>query len=99
VACLSRETASSRRALMSETSRRKLLAATGAGVAAGTVGLTVAPARAGQARRTPGSARESVVAYVENHRSARLRLMIGEREVVVHDRDLVTRILNAAGGE
>ena len=29
----------------------------------------------------------------------RLRLMVGEREVVVHDRDLVTRILNAAGGE
>ena len=27
-----------------------------------------------------------------------LRLMVGQREVVVHDRDLVTRILNAAGG-
>jgi hypothetical protein len=25
--------------------------------------------------------------------------MVGEREVVVHDRDLVTRILNAAGGK
>jgi hypothetical protein len=87
---------------MSETSRRQVLAATGAGVAAGTVGLTgltISPAHAGEARRTASSARESVVAYVEDHRSGELRLMVGEREVVVHDRDLVTRILNAAGGK
>jgi hypothetical protein len=84
---------------MSETSRRQLLAATGAGVAAGTVGLTMGSAYAGEARRTSSSAREPVVAYVENHRTDVLRLMVGEREVVVHDRDLVTRILNAAGGE
>jgi hypothetical protein len=84
---------------MGETSRRKVLAATGAGVAAGTVGLTMGPARAGEARPTGSSARESVVAYVEDHRSGTLRLMVGEREVVVHDRDLVARILNAAGGK
>ena len=86
---------------MSETSRRKLLAGTGAGVAVGTVALTMRPgaAAAGEARPTPSSAREPVVAYVEDHRSGAVRLMVGEREVVVHDRDLVTRILNAAGGE
>jgi hypothetical protein len=84
---------------MSETSRRQILAATGAGVAAGTVGLTMGPAQAGEARRTTSSARESVVAYVEDHGSDTLRLMVGEREVVVHDRDLVARILNAAGGK
>ena len=84
---------------MSETSRRKLLAGAGAGVAVGTVGLSMGPARAGEARPSAASARESVVAYVEDHRSGRLRLLVGEREVVVHDRDLVTRILNAAGGE
>jgi hypothetical protein len=83
---------------MSETSRRKLLAAGGAGVAAGAVGMTVSPAQAGEARRTSSSARESVVAYVHDHRSSEVRLMVGEREVVVHDRDLATRILNAAGG-
>jgi hypothetical protein len=86
---------------MSDTSRRKLLAATGAGVAAGTIGLTMGPAEAGQAgeaRRTASSAQESVVAYVRDHRSSEVRLLVGEREVVVHDRDLVTRILNAAGG-
>jgi len=87
---------------MSETSRRQILAASGAGVAAGAVGLTgltAGPAHAAEARRTAGSARESVVAYVQDHHSATLRLMVGEREVVVHDRDLVTRILNAAGGQ
>ncbi len=83
---------------MSETSRRKLLAAGGAGVAAGAVAMTVSPAEASEARRTPSSARESVVAYVHDHTSSEVRLMVGEREVVVHDRELATRILNAAGG-
>jgi hypothetical protein len=82
---------------MSDTSRRKFLAVTGAGAAAGTVALT--SGRASAATRNPDSARESVVAYVRNHRSGELRVMVGEREVIVHDKDLVTRILNAAGGE
>jgi hypothetical protein len=84
---------------MSDTSRRKLLAAGGASVAAGTVGLTMGPAHAGEARRSGTSAQESVVAYVRDHRSSEVRLMVGEREIVVNDRDLATRILNAAGGE
>ena len=83
---------------MSDTSRRKLLAVTGASVAAGTVGLAMGPAEAAEARRSGTSARESVVAYVHDHRSNEVRLMVGEREIVVHDRDLATRILNAAGG-
>lgn len=82
---------------MSETSRRKFLAATGAGAVAGTVAVT-SNAEAATARPRPGSAEESVVAYVKDHRLAEIRLLVGEREVVVHDRDLVTRILNAAGG-
>ena len=28
----------------------------------------------------------------------RVHLMVGEREIVVHDKDLAARILNAAGG-
>jgi len=82
---------------MSETSRRTFVAATGAGAVAGTVGLTAGSADAGTRRRT-NSAKAPVVAYVKDHRSSILRLMVGEREVIVHDRDLVTRILNAAGG-
>ena len=38
------------------------------------------------------------MAHVEDHRSDTLHLMVGEREVVVRDRDLVARILNAAAG-
>ena len=83
---------------MTETNRRKFLAVTGAGAVAGTVGLVAGPASAA-ARRRPGSAHEPVVAYVADHGSDELQLMVGEREVVVHDRDLVTRILNAAGGK
>lgn len=83
---------------MSDTSRRKFLAVAGAGAAAGTVAVTTGVAHAAEARRRPDSAQETVVAYVKDHRSSELRLMVGEREVVVHDRDLVTRILNAAGG-
>jgi hypothetical protein len=87
---------------MSDTSRRKFLAAAGVG-AAGTVGLTgisgsaeaAAPA---DATRSQDSAKQPVVAYVEHHFSDRVHLMVGEREIVVHDRDLATRILNAAGG-
>jgi len=84
---------------MSDTSRRKFLAVAGVGAAAGTVAVTSGSAFAGEARRRPDSAKEAVVAYVKDHSSSELRLMVGEREVVVHDRDLVTRILNAAGGQ
>ena len=85
---------------MSETDRRKFLAVTGAGAAAGAVALTAGPVlAAGTSRPSKHAAAESVVAYVEDHRSGRLRLMLGDREVVVHDRDLVSRILDAAGGQ
>jgi len=84
---------------MSETNRRKFLAAAGAGAAAGVVGVTAGPAFAGGTVRSSKAARETVVAYVEDHRGSVVRVLVGEREVVVHDRDLVTRILNAAGGE
>ena len=84
---------------MSQTSRRAFLTVAGVGAAAGTVAATSGTAFAGETRRKEGSAREPVVAYVKDHRSSKLRLMVGEREVVVDDRDLVNRILNAAGGE
>ena len=89
---------------MSDTSRRKFLAAAGIG-AAGTAGLVggltgeSASAAPAGATRSSTSAREPVVAYVEHHFSDRVHLMVGEREIVVHDRDLASRILNAAGGQ
>jgi hypothetical protein len=84
---------------MSETNRRKFLAVAGAGAAAGTVGLTSGAAFGSGTSRGKDGAQEAVVAYVKDHRSSELTLMVGEREVVVHDQDLVNRILNAAGGK
>jgi predicted ThiF/HesA family dinucleotide-utilizing enzyme len=84
--------------LMSETSRRKFLAATGAGVAgAAVVGVSGGAAEA-VTRRGAHAADEPVVAYVPDHTSGVVHLMVGERELIVDDRDLVARILNAAGG-
>ena len=85
---------------MNDTSRRKFLAAAGAGAAAGTVvAVSGSASAAATARRNKNAATEPVVAYVEDPRSGVLRLMVGEREVIVEDHDLVTRILNHAGGE
>jgi hypothetical protein len=82
---------------MTDTSRRKFVAAAGAGAAAGAVALTTGTASAAAPPR-PDRAKDRVVAVIDDHRSSELHLLVGEREVVVHDRDLVTRILNAAGG-
>jgi hypothetical protein len=79
---------------MSTTSRRRFLGVVGAGAAA-----TAAPsvAVAAPTARSPHGATESVVAYVRDAGSDELTLLVGEREVVVHDGDLVNRLLNAAG--
>jgi anaerobic selenocysteine-containing dehydrogenase len=83
---------------MSETSRRKFLAVAGAGAAAGVVGISASPAFAGSTQSRL-AAKETVLAYVEDHHGSVVKLLVGEREVVVHDRDLVVRLLNAAGGQ
>ncbi len=83
---------------MSETNRRKFLAVAGTGAAAGLVGITAGPAFGGTAR-SGKAARQTVVAFVADHRGSEVTLLVGEREVVVHDRNLVDAILNAAGGE
>lgn len=83
---------------MSETSRRKFLAAAGVGAAAGTVAIATAGAAAGATKKST-SAREPVLAVVPDHRAGLVHLLVGEREVVVHDPDLANRILNAAGGQ
>ncbi|MBZ5736452.1 twin-arginine translocation signal domain-containing protein [Nocardioides sp. TRM66260-LWL] len=81
---------------MSETSRRGLIAMTGAGAAAGAITLT--SGRASAATPSPKRAAEPVTVHIEDPKSDRVRLHVGEREIVLHDRDLVVRILNAAGG-
>jgi hypothetical protein len=83
---------------MSETSRRRFLGVAGAGAAAaGAAAAFPGAAFAAETPRRAGSATESVVAYVSDARGSELTLLVGEREVVVRDRDLINRILNAAG--
>jgi hypothetical protein len=83
---------------MSETTRRGFLGVAGAGAAAvGAVAITPGSAFAGETQQKENGAKESVVAYIKDHKADSMTLMVGEREVVVHDRDLVNRILNAAG--
>ncbi len=70
----------------------------GAGAVAATGIVGAGTAASASTRRNPNSAQRSVVAFVKDPRSDVVTLMVGEDEVVVHDRDLVNRILNAAGG-
>lgn len=79
-------------------SRRNVLAGAGAGAAATAVALTPRAAMAAGVLPSATSAQESVVAYVEDPKAGTVVLMVGERQVVVEDRELATRILNAAGG-
>lgn len=82
---------------MSDTSRRKFLAAAGVGAAATATALGTA----GSAEAKPSAtrAKEPVLALVDDPAKGIVRLMVGDREVVVHDRDLAVRLLNAAGGK
>lgn len=84
---------------MSETSRRRFIGVTGAGAAAiSATALVPGSAFASQTHRRSDSATSPVVAYVSDVDSDEVTLMVDEREVVVHDRDLVHRLLNAARG-
>lgn len=79
---------------MKPSTRRGFLALTGSGVAA----VAVAPAAlaAGSPDRASTSpspqAEGSMVAYVHNAATGEVAVMVGEREVVVHDRALVAAL-------
>jgi hypothetical protein len=82
---------------MSETTRRRFIGVAGAGAAAaGAPALVPGAASAAVTRLHGRSAKQTVVALVAPGSDA-VTLMVGEREVVLRDRDLVHRLLNAAG--
>jgi hypothetical protein len=88
---------------MSEPTRRNFLIAGGAGAAA--VGMAAAtPAVA--AARTPQASPVTLpqnaaplMVHVADPSTGTLALYVGEREVLVHDRDLVARLARAASQE
>ena len=84
---------------MSETSRRRFIGVTGAGAAAvGATALAPGSAFASQTHRTATAPRHRSSPTSADVDSDEVTLMVDEREVVVHDRDLVHRLLNAARG-
>jgi len=86
---------------MSESTRRSFLIASGAGAAAvGMAAATPGPAAA----QTPAPATlphdaTDLVAHIADPGSGTLTLLVGEREVVVHDADLVARLARHAHRE
>ena len=85
---------------MPDSTRRSFLIATGAGAAAvGVAGALPGPAEAqAQNQHLPAQA-QPLVAHVADPRSGTLSLLVGEREVTVHDPDLVARLARAADRE
>ncbi len=89
---------------MSESTRRGFLKVAGAGAAVGAAAVAVGAAAksghqsvegAGAAATVPAHASGPLVAYVRDVRGAEVSVMVGETEVVVHDADLVARLVGA----
>ena len=84
---------------MTDATRRGLLIMAGAGAAA--VGVAAVAPAAGEATpkiTRPGRASTAsgpLVAYVRDPRKGNVSVMVGEREVVVHDPELVARLTRA----
>ncbi len=88
---------------MSEATRRVFLStsavgAAAVGVAAVTPRLSAVAGSTESAGSAAGGASGSLVAFVGDVGAGEVSLMVGEQEVVVHDRELVSRLLHALAG-
>lgn len=84
---------------MIDSTRRRFLATAGAGAAAVGIGAIAPAASAAQshkALKAPQHASGAVVAYIADVHGDTVTVMVGEREVVMHDRELVARVATAA---
>ncbi|HEY3002442.1 MAG TPA: hypothetical protein VGJ44_08825 [Kribbellaceae bacterium] len=85
---------------MSEATRRGFLVIAGAGAAATIGAVATGTVGAGRARPAPPAelsaddlaGAESFVVYVKDVRRGRMAIMVGEREVLVEDRELAARL-------
>jgi hypothetical protein len=88
---------------MTEPTRRNFLIAGGAGAAAAGV-VAAVPAVAGAQTPSPAPTAlprdaTALVAHVADPATGTVTLFVGEREVLVHDRELVARLARAASKE
>ncbi|MDQ1692430.1 MAG: hypothetical protein QOH56_1074 [Pseudonocardiales bacterium] len=88
---------------MSDATRRNFLIATGAGAAAAGVAAAIpvsaaanASSSAAQKPLTKPADAEPLVAHISDPDTGEVCLLVGNREVVVHDHDLVARLTRAA---
>lgn len=82
---------------MTDSTRRGFLAMAGAGtVAVGVAALAPAASASTPTRGGAVAVSGPVVAYIHDVSKGELAVMIGEREVIVHDPDLVNRLAQAA---
>lgn len=91
---------------MVNTTRRRFLATAGAGAAAVGIGAVVPVAMSGNSRQSataeaalvpeaaqmPHNASGQLVAWIGDVHDDTITLMVGDRDVTVHDRDLVARL-------
>ncbi len=83
---------------MNEPSRRGFLAI--AGASAATIGVaSVATAADAKPAVAPSGHTDPLVAYVRDAHTGEVAVLVGEREVVVHDHDLAARIARVASSK
>lgn len=87
---------------MSESTRRGFLKIAGAGAAVGAAAVaTTAAVQSGRTEPTgpaaavPAGASGPLVAYVRDVRGAEVSVLVAGTEVVVHDKELVARLISA----
>jgi hypothetical protein len=85
---------------MNDSSRRSFLIMSGAGAAAASVAVAVpAAAKSSEEMFKIPSGAEPMVAHISDPASGVVSLLVGEREIIVRDRDLVGRITSAVEGK
>jgi hypothetical protein len=77
---------------MNHATRRGFLVMTGAGAAA-----VATPGMVSESLAAANRSSGPLVAYVGDVRRTEVSIMVGEQEVVVHDAELVARLVRAAG--
>jgi hypothetical protein len=83
--------------MTTDATRRGFLVMAGAGAAAvGVAAVVPAGALKGEAAADHPPTEGTLVAYVGDAADGNISLLVGDREVVVHDRDLVARLARAA---